>query len=87
MRIKLAKIIKSARREFSCLELDSAMSFIKPYQYFEAKAKGLLLKEGDLVPGDTVEVESRHNEWIITGLLPRRNQVFRNLQRENKKKF
>jgi ribosome biogenesis GTPase len=87
MTIKLAKIIRSARREFSLLELNPDHSFIRPFQTLEAKALGLLLKEGDLVPGDTVEVEFRQNEWIITRLLPRRNQIFRNLQRENKKKI
>lgn len=45
------------------------------------------MKSGDLVPGDTVELEFRQNEWIITKLLPRTNWIFRTLQRESKNKI
>lgn len=87
MTIKLAKIIRSARREFSCLELNPDQTITRPFKSIEAKALGLLLKDGDLVAGDTVEVELNKDEWFITKLLPRQNYIFRTSQRESKNKI
>lgn len=53
----------------------------------EATALGLLLKDGVLVVGDYVELEPRKDEWLITALLKRKNEVNRSLQRENKTKI
>lgn len=83
----MAKIIRSARREFSCVELTQEGEIVQPTHSFEARAIGMLLKLGDLVVGDTVEVELNENEYSITKLLPRKNTISRTLQRDSKNKI
>jgi len=75
-----AKIIKSARREFECLILDSG-------KIINAKAKGSLLNKGDqLVVGDFVKLSLDQDEYFIQELSPRKNTIFRRIIRENKTK-
>ncbi len=76
-----AKIIKSGRREFDCLLIDSNI-------IVQAKAKGSLLNKGDqLVVGDIVEVTIDQDEYFIQTLQPRKNTIFRRIIRENKVKI
>ncbi len=72
-----AKIIKSARREFECLILKDNISV-------PAKAKGLLLKKGELVVGDYVYLEKESDEYFISELEARKNTIYRRIIRENK---
>ncbi len=72
-----AKILKSARREFECLLIESN-------ETVQAKAKGSLLKKGELVVGDFVFIEKEQDEYIILELLERKNSIFRRIIRENK---
>ncbi len=75
-----AKIIKSARREFECLIIESN-------EIVQAKAKGSLLNKGDqLVVGDIVQISLEQDEYFIQDLIPRKNTIFRRIIRENKTK-
>lgn len=76
-------IIKSDKRNFTCRDLDSG-------EVFTATALGNLLKRGEtLVVGDRVEVNEQEvqGEKIIVEMAPRKNEIFRLLVRERKKKI
>ncbi|MCB9091348.1 MAG: ribosome small subunit-dependent GTPase A [Halobacteriovoraceae bacterium] len=77
-RIK-ARIIKSARREFDC-----ALEGLN--QVVQATALGNLLKEGEVVVGDFVELSKQNNEYIIEKVFERKNSIYRNLVREKTQK-
>jgi ribosome biogenesis GTPase len=75
-------IIKSDKRIFTCRDIETG-------ENFTATALGNLLKRGEtLVVGDIVEVNDGEvaNEKIIVEMEPRRNEIFRLLVRERKKK-
>lgn len=74
-----ARIIRSARRSFECMPEGKT-------ELIMATAMGNLLKDGDLVVGDYVEIEQNADEWIISGMEKRKNSVFRRLIREQKEK-
>jgi ribosome biogenesis GTPase / thiamine phosphate phosphatase len=74
-----ARIIRSARRVFTCRRIDSP-----PFQ-FDATARGNLLKQAELVCGDrvrvTVHYHSEQPSYEISELVPRENHIFRFLPR------
>ena len=75
-------IIKSDKRIFTCRDLKNG-------EVFTATALGNLLKRGEtLVVGDIVEVSDGEvaDEKIIVEMEPRKNEIFRLLVRERKKK-
>ncbi len=74
-----ARVIKSARRTFEC-RLESDLRVVP------ATAKGNLLKEGEVVVGDYVDLEESSGEWIISAVEERENRVFRRIIREQKEK-
>ncbi len=74
-----ARVIKSARRTFDCLPEGGS-------EAISATAKGNLLKEGEVVVGDYVELEESAGEWVITEVEERKNRVFRRIIREQKEK-
>ncbi len=77
-----AKIIRSHQREFDCL-IEGSPETVK------ATALGNLLKKGEtLVVGDNVylEIIPETNEYIIKEAMPRKNEIFRILVRESKRK-
>ena len=77
-----AKIIKSHQRDFDCVILDTK-------EVIKATALGNLLKKGEtLVVGDNVQVEQiqETSEYIIKAMHPRKNEIFRILVRESRKK-
>lgn len=80
----LARIHRSSQREFLCLPKSCEGSG----GYIKATAHGNLLKYGDIVVGDWVELEqlSPSGEYVITSICTRKNEVFRYLAREKKKK-
>lgn len=81
MRIK-ARIFRSAKRHFDCQRADNGS--IVP-----AMALATLLKEDHLVAGDWVELSPPPQggiEWKIETVIERKNYIFRNLPREQKKK-
>ena len=77
-----AKVIRSHQREFDC-------KLINEDEIIKATALGNLLKKGDnLVVGDNVLVQKNEqtNEYVIKELIPRKNEIFRVLIRQSKKK-
>ena len=77
----IATIFKSHQRVFDC--------FIKERQEIvSATAKGSLLKGSDtIVVGDEVILtEEANGEFFIESVLERRSVIFRQIQRENRKK-
>ena len=54
--------------------------------WVRARALGNLLKDGGVVVGDYVEMVRRGEEFSITKVLPRSNEVYRILVREQKRK-
>lgn len=80
---KKATILRSAMRTFTCqIEEESDKK-----QEIQATSIGNLLKFGDLVPGDLVEVElNAERSWVITELHPRKNEIFRYLPRVSTRK-
>ncbi len=77
-----AKIIKSSQRDFQCKDIDSR-------KVFTARAKGNLLKgDQNIVVGDNVEIEEINDDpfFQITSVEKRKNEIFRVLVREAKKK-
>ena len=76
-----ARIIRSSKREFDC-RIEETKEVVS------AKALGNLLKgQNQLVAGDYVTLELQENEYMITHLAKRKNEVFRIIRRENKKKI
>ncbi len=73
----MARIIKSGKREFECLSEVDHSSIIAP-------ALGNLLKgdENTIVVGDYVKIDN----GVIVEVLPRKNEIFRLIIREQKKK-
>jgi len=77
-----AKIIRSHQREFDCVFIDNK-------EIITAKALGNLLKKGEtLVVGDHVMVDQIEGtgEYLIKKMLDRKNEIFRILVRESKRK-
>lgn len=77
-----AKIIRSHQRDFDCSLLDTK-------EVIKATALGNLLKKGEsLVVGDNVMVDqiAETGEYVIKKSGPRKNEIFRILVRESKKK-
>ncbi|OIQ19820.1 MAG: ribosome small subunit-dependent GTPase A [Bacteriovorax sp. MedPE-SWde] len=77
-----AKIIRSHQREFDC-------AFVDTKEEIKATALGNLVKKGEtLVVGDHVMVDeiSETGEYVIKKALERKNEIFRILVRESKKK-
>jgi ribosome biogenesis GTPase len=72
-----ARIIKSAKREFDC-------QISQTREIISATALGNLLKDGQIVVGDYVELDDSN---VIKSIYERENEVFRILRRENKKKI
>ncbi|MBT6325446.1 MAG: ribosome small subunit-dependent GTPase A [Bdellovibrionales bacterium] len=77
----IALVCRSAARTFDCRIEGSN-------QLVTASALGNLLKGNDtIVVGDKVNLEEqRPNEFVITKVMPRENEIFRMIVRENKKK-
>ena len=76
-----ARIFRSSQKSFDC-RLDSG-------EMVKATALGSLLKGKEtLVVGDLVHLElnTTTNEYVIKELIPRKNEIFRVIVRENKKK-
>lgn len=73
------RILKSSMREFTCRLMDRGARV-------QATAYGSLLKNDDLVVGDYVEIEHQKDEYVITKLHERSNEIYRLLVREQKKK-
>jgi ribosome biogenesis GTPase / thiamine phosphate phosphatase len=77
-----ARIFRSSKRQFDCQRSDNS-------QLVSAHAPAAMLKEDHLVVGDWVELtppQQEGQDWVITTVLPRKNSIFRNLPREQKKK-
>ena len=75
-----ARVYKSAKREFDCKILESGKMCV-------ATCKGNLLKNGQVVVGDYVQIEkTNEDEYVILSVEPRESEIFRLLVRENKKK-
>ena len=70
-----ARIFRSSKRQFDCQREDTK-------EVVEATALATLLKEDHIVAGDWVELEGDS----IVSVGPRKNEIFRNLPREQKKK-
>lgn len=68
-------------RDFTCKILESS-------ELVKAQAMGNLLKEGEIVVGDFVEIQPGQvcDHYEIHNLLPRTNEIFRIQVRESKKK-
>ena len=76
----IATIFKSHQRVFDCFLHETK-------ELVSATAKGNLLKRGDtLVVGDEVRLSGIAGEWSIEELMPRRSTIWRQIQRENKRK-
>jgi ribosome biogenesis GTPase len=77
-----ARIFRSSKRQFDCQREDNK-------EVVSATALAALLKEDHLVVGDWVELippPKTEEDWVIEKVIPRKNSVFRNLPREQKKK-
>lgn len=82
MSLQPARIFRSSKRTFDC-KLDQTGEIVV------AAALATLLKEDHLVVGDFVELAPPQNaahEWVIHKVVERKNSIFRNLPREQKKK-
>jgi ribosome biogenesis GTPase len=78
----LARIFRSSKRHFDCQREDTK-------EVVPAMALAALLKEDHLVVGDWVELSPPAQEgqdWKIESAHPRKNSIFRNLPREQRKK-
>ncbi len=82
---QMATIFRSAKRTFTC-KLDKPLA--DNTLFIEATALGNILKKDDLVVGDRVEVVIGHSdgEFVITNLEERKNEIYRIILREGKKK-
>lgn len=77
-----ARVYMSAKREFTCRILESG-------ELVEAKALGNLLKKGDsVVVGDFVDISKidETGEYMISSVDERKNEIFRIIIREAKRK-
>lgn len=77
-----ARIFRSSKRHFDCQREDTK-------EVVQATALAMLLKEDHLVVGDWVELSpppQGGEEWKIESTHERRNSIFRNIPREQKKK-
>jgi ribosome biogenesis GTPase len=71
-----ARIKKSSRRSFDCLLPNGDV-------LEEITALGNLLKNGEIVVGDYVELtKDLQGEWFIESLTPRKNSIYRRIIRE-----
>ncbi len=75
-----ARIIRSSKREFDCLCTEDN-------KIIQATALGNLLKNGQIVVGDFVEIKSEKDEFVIHQVFERTSEVYRIIRRENKKKI
>jgi ribosome biogenesis GTPase len=78
----LARILRSAKRDFDCLIIDSKITV-------KAAALASLIKDFDehIVVGDVVFLEKQKDEYVIVAIAPRKNEIFRLISRERKKKI
>jgi len=77
-----ARIFRSSKRHFDCQRDDNG-------EIVMATALAALLKEDHMVVGDWVELSpppQGGEEWKIEKVLERKNSIFRNIPREQKKK-
>jgi ribosome biogenesis GTPase len=77
-----ARIFRSSKRHFDCQREDTK-------EIVPATALATQLKEDHLVVGDWVEISSPgqgSEEWKIEKVIDRKNAIFRNIPREQKKK-
>lgn len=77
-----ARIFRSSKRYFDCQRKDTK-------EIVKASAPAVLLKEDHMVVGDWVHLTpppSNSDEWAIHHVSERKNSIFRNIPRENKKK-
>jgi ribosome biogenesis GTPase / thiamine phosphate phosphatase len=77
-----ARIFRSSKRHFDCQRDDTK-------EIVHAMALAALLKEDHLVVGDWIELAPPAQEgqdWVVEKVKPRKNSIFRNLPREQKKK-
>mgnify|MGYP000350711536 CR=1 FL=1 len=82
MSLRAARIFRSSKRTFDC-KVEGQDELVV------ATALATLLKEDHLVVGDFVQLSPPQNaahEWVISKVEPRKNSIFRNLPREQKKK-
>lgn len=76
-----ALVLRSSQREFFC-KIEETNEQVK------ARAIGNILKDGDVVVGDLVNVrEADNNEFEIIEIYPRKNEIYRLLVREKRKKI
>ena len=78
----MARIFRSSKRHFDCQREDTK-------EVVQATALAAMLKEDHLVVGDWVTLSpppQGGEEWKIEKVGPRKNEIFRNLPREQKKK-
>jgi len=76
-----ARIFRSSKRHFDCLRLGTK-------EVISATALAALLKEDHLVVGDWVELtppNAEGGDWVISKVIDRKNYIFRNLPRIQKK--
>ncbi len=73
-----ARIIRSSKREFTCLNQEG--------ETIIAQALGNLLKKGQIVVGDFVEISTKQDHFIIESVYERKSEVYRIIPRERKKK-
>lgn len=74
-----ARIFRSSKRHFDCQREDTK-------EVVPATALATLLKEDHLVVGDWVELTQEVDEFKIVKAQERKNAIFRNIPREQKKK-
>jgi len=77
-----ARIFRSSKRQFDCRISETK-------QTVAAAALATLLKDDHLVVGDWVELSEpskKDDLWVIDSVEKRKNEIFRNLPREQKKK-
>jgi ribosome biogenesis GTPase len=75
-----AKVIRSSKRVFSC-------RIISTQEIISATALGKLLRNSNIVVGDIVSVcKNIQNEYEIFSVKDRKNEIYRMIIRENKKK-
>lgn len=81
MNIK-ARVFRSSKRHFDCQREDTK-------ELVHATAKAALLKEDHMVVGDWVMLTpppTANDDWVIDQVIERKNSIFRNIPREQKKK-